>query len=51
MEWSLRKDLLGPRFIMKVRHWGREGSDYTAAILAYALDATAVTIWKDVPGI
>jgi len=30
---------------------GREGSDYTAAILAYALDASAVTIWKDVPGI
>jgi aspartate kinase len=30
---------------------GREGSDYTAAILAYALDATSVTIWKDVPGI
>jgi len=30
---------------------GREGSDYTAAILAYALDAVSVTIWKDVPGI
>lgn len=30
---------------------GREGSDYTAAILAYALDAKSVTIWKDVPGI
>ena len=30
---------------------GREGSDYTAAILAYALDAISVTIWKDVPGI
>jgi aspartate kinase len=30
---------------------GREGSDYTAAILAHALDAHAVTIWKDVPGI
>lgn len=30
---------------------GREGSDYTAAILAYALDATEVTIWKDVPGL
>ena len=30
---------------------GREGSDYTAAVLAYALNATAVTIWKDVPGI
>lgn len=30
---------------------GREGSDYTAAILANILDAEAVTIWKDVPGI
>lgn len=30
---------------------GREGSDYTAAILAYCLDAGAVTIWKDVPGV
>lgn len=30
---------------------GREGSDYTAAILAYALDANNVTIWKDVPGV
>ena len=29
---------------------GREGSDYTAAILAYCLDAKSVTIWKDVPG-
>ena len=30
---------------------GREGSDYTAAIMAYTLDAESVTIWKDVPGI
>jgi aspartate kinase len=30
---------------------GREGSDYTAAIFAYCLDATSVTIWKDVPGV
>ena len=30
---------------------GREGSDYTAAILAYCLDAHSVTIWKDVPGV
>ncbi|MBR5093236.1 MAG: aspartate kinase [Bacteroidales bacterium] len=29
---------------------GREGSDYTAAILAYCLEAESVTIWKDVPG-
>ena len=30
---------------------GREGSDYTAAILAYILKAKSVTIWKDVPGV
>lgn len=30
---------------------GREGSDYTAAILAYMLKADSVTIWKDVPGV
>jgi aspartate kinase len=29
---------------------GREGSDFTAAIMAYLLDAADVTIWKDVPG-
>jgi aspartate kinase len=29
---------------------GREGSDYTAGILAYSLNAKDVTIWKDVPG-
>jgi aspartate kinase len=30
---------------------GREGSDYTAAILANILDAECVVVWKDVPGI
>lgn len=30
---------------------GREGSDFTAAILADCLDAGSVTIWKDVPGV
>jgi aspartate kinase len=30
---------------------GREGSDYTAAILAYCLRAERVTIWKDVAGL
>ncbi|MBC3756983.1 aspartate kinase [Hyunsoonleella sp. SJ7] len=30
---------------------GREGSDYTAAIYAYCLNAVNVTIWKDVPGV
>lgn len=30
---------------------GREGSDYTAAILGYCLNSDSVTIWKDVPGV
>ncbi|MFC3559158.1 aspartate kinase [Pedobacter jamesrossensis] len=30
---------------------GREGSDYSAAIFASCLNATALTIWKDVPGV
>lgn len=30
---------------------GREGSDYTAAILANMLDAESVVVWKDVPGL
>jgi len=30
---------------------GREGSDYTASIMAHCLDADRVTIWKDVPGV
>ena len=30
---------------------GREGSDYSAAIFAYCLNAEAMTIWKDVPGV
>jgi aspartate kinase len=29
---------------------GREGSDFTAGILAFCLNAESVTIWKDVPG-
>lgn len=30
---------------------GREGSDYSAAIFCACLNATALTIWKDVPGV
>jgi aspartate kinase len=30
---------------------GREGSDYTAALLAYFTNAKQVVIWKDVPGV
>jgi aspartate kinase len=30
---------------------GREGSDYTASVMANCLDADKLVIWKDVPGI
>jgi aspartate kinase len=30
---------------------GREGSDYTAAIFSFCLNAEDMTIWKDVPGV
>ncbi|MBN3520565.1 aspartate kinase [Algoriphagus lutimaris] len=30
---------------------GREGSDFSAAILATSLNAQSITIWKDVPGV
>lgn len=30
---------------------GREGSDFTAAIFSYCLDAKDMSIWKDVPGV
>lgn len=30
---------------------GREGSDYTAAIFSFCMDAERMTIWKDVPGV
>ena len=30
---------------------GREGSDFTASIIAFVLDCNDVTIWKDVPGV
>lgn len=30
---------------------GREGSDYTGALLAFFLNAKSLTVWKDVPGV
>ena len=30
---------------------GREGSDYSAAIFAYVLNAESLSVWKDVPGL
>ena len=38
-------------YLKRTTTLGREGSDYTAAILAYCLRAESVTIWKDVAGL
>ena len=49
--------LLLPKALLEVlpktsrQHLGREGSDYSAAIFSYCLDAESITIWKDVPGV
>lgn len=67
LDWALTKDRIGTqvnRSAISITQGfigsdsnnftttlGREGSDYTAAIYAYALDAESVTIWKDVPGV
>ncbi|MBO7259346.1 MAG: aspartate kinase [Paludibacteraceae bacterium] len=47
---------IGQGFIAGNKHGqpttlGREGSDYTAAVVGNLLNAESVTIWKDVPGI
>ncbi len=34
----------------KMTLFGRNGSDYSAAVIAYSLDAVAVELWKDVDG-
>ena len=59
--WRLKDNAIGYQVVvlqgfigatsdLKTTTLGREGSDYSAAILAYCLDAESVTIWKDVPG-
>jgi len=47
----ITQGFIGKTSFGKTTTLGREGSDYTAAILAYCLDAESVTIWKDVPGV
>jgi len=42
---------IGGTFTGHATTLGREGSDYTAAILGNMLDAEKVVVWKDVPGI
>ena len=47
----LTQGFIGATIAGKSTTLGREGSDYTAAILANMLDAESVTVWKDVPGL
>ncbi len=47
----LTQGFIGSTLSAQTTTFGREGSDYTAAILANMLDAERVTVWKDVPGI
>ena len=47
----ITQGFLGGSSKSKTTTLGREGSDYSAAIFAYCLDAESVTIWKDVNGV
>ena len=56
IDFSKRKIYITQGFIAsdlnnKTTSLGREGSDYSAAIFAYALSAESITIWKDVQGV
>ena len=47
----LTQGFIGSTFSDKSTTLGREGSDYSAALVAYFLNAESVTIWKDVIGV
>lgn len=47
----ITQGFIGGTIAGKTTTLGREGSDYTAAILANMLNAGSVTFWKDVPGL
>jgi len=48
---ALTQGFIGESYNFHSTTLGREGSDYTAALLAYVLNASEVIIWKDVPGV
>ncbi|MEI6060244.1 MAG: aspartate kinase [Bacteroidota bacterium] len=48
---ALTQGFLGASFDGATTTLGREGSDYTAAIFAFVLNANEMVIWKDVPGL
>lgn len=47
----LTQGFIGSNANFKTTTLGREGSDFSAAIIATSLSAESVTIWKDVPGV
>ena len=47
----LTQGFIGSTITNQTTTLGREGSDFTAAILGNVLNAESVTIWKDVPGV
>ena len=49
--WVLTQGFIGGTTENFTTTLGREGSDYSASVFAYCLDAESVTIWKDVPGV
>lgn len=50
-KWILTQGFIGSDEAGASTTLGKEGSDFTGAILAAALGAQSLTIWKDVPGI
>ena len=56
LDFSVNRLCITQGFIGRTKNFlsttlGREGSDFTAAILGNALEAEKVVIWKDVPGV
>ena len=56
VEYATARVIVGQGFIGATEQGatttiGREGSDYSAAVAGYILDAESVSIWKDVEGI
>ncbi len=49
--WPVTQGFIGSTIDGKTVTLGREGSDFTAAVIAHCIDASEVVIWKDVPGI
>lgn len=48
---NITQGFIGSNANQETTSLGREGSDFTAGIFAYCLNATSVTIWKDVAGV